>query len=145
MPAAVGVAEIHAYPLRPKGFEEPLFPTAASRREVAEHLLEAPWLARASELEGQTGEAAHALNEPVELKNFGDLTELVRPRARRRRCSWRRRRVVKVLDRWREVRAWWEEENGIDRLVFKVLLAGGPVVEVARERSGAWFLVGVFD
>lgn len=69
----------------------------------------------------------------------------MRPRAPRRRCSWQRRRVVEVLDRWREVRAWWEEGSSIDRLVFKVLLAGGPVVEVARERSGEWLLVGVVD
>jgi hypothetical protein len=26
--ALVSVSEIHAYPLRPEGFEEPLFPTA---------------------------------------------------------------------------------------------------------------------
>ena len=43
------VAEIHAYPLRPEGFEEPLLPTAKSNREVEEHLLEAPWPSRASE------------------------------------------------------------------------------------------------
>ena len=41
------VAEIHAYPARPEGFEEPLFPTRESRLAVAEHLLRAPWLGRA--------------------------------------------------------------------------------------------------
>ena len=44
------VAEIHAYPARPEGFEEPLFPTRESRLAVADHLLDAPWLSRASEL-----------------------------------------------------------------------------------------------
>jgi hypothetical protein len=47
----VGVSEIHRYPLRPEGFEEPLFPTATSRKAVAAHLLRAPWLRRASEVE----------------------------------------------------------------------------------------------
>jgi hypothetical protein len=47
----VGISEIHSYPLRPEGFEEPLFSTAASKRAVMDHLLEAPWLSRASELE----------------------------------------------------------------------------------------------
>ncbi len=55
----VSVSEIHAYPSRPEGFEEPLFPTAESNRKIAEHLLEAPWLFRASELERKTGGAAH--------------------------------------------------------------------------------------
>ena len=36
------VSQIHSYPLRPEGFEEPLFPTLESRRAVAEHLLQAP-------------------------------------------------------------------------------------------------------
>ena len=58
---STSVSEIHAYPLRPEGFEEPLFPTAASRREVAEHLLGAPWLVRACEVANRgAGEAARA-------------------------------------------------------------------------------------
>ena len=35
------VLEIHRYPLRPEEFEEPLFPTTASKRAIAGHLLEA--------------------------------------------------------------------------------------------------------
>ena len=42
------VSEIHCYPLRPEGFEEPLFPTRESRLAVLDHLLRAPWLSRAS-------------------------------------------------------------------------------------------------
>jgi hypothetical protein len=140
----IDVSEIHAYPSRPEGFEEPLFPTAESNRKVVEHLLNAPWLSRASELMGRTGEAAHALDEPVELDDSREQTELVRPNAPRR-CSWKRRRVVEVLDRWREVGEWWDEDYHVDRLVFRVLLSGGVVVDLARERSGGWFLVGMVD
>ncbi len=140
----IDVSEIHAYPLRPESFEEPLFPTAASNRKIVEHLLNAPWLSRASELEGRTGEAAHVLDEPVELDDSREQTELVRLSAPRR-CSWKRRRIVEVLDRWREVGEWWDEDEHVDRLVFRVLLSGGGVVDLAQERSGGWFLVGVVD
>lgn len=139
----VGISEIHGYPLRPEGFEEPLFSTAASKRAVMDHLLEASWLSRASELEGRTGESAHALEEPIELRSSRGRVEVVRDQVRRR-CSWRRRRVVEVLDRWREVSTWWSEDRHIDRFVFRILLSNGAVVEIARERSG-WFLVGVVD
>ncbi len=143
---AVDVSEIHAYPLRPEGFEEPLFPTAASKQAIAEHLLEAPWLSRASELRGRTGEAARTLQEPVGLENFSGRVEVVRPRGGRRcRPSWRRRRVEKVLDRWKRVGDWWDADHSVDRVVFRVLLSGGAVVDLARERSGGWFLVGVVD
>ncbi len=53
--------------------------------------------------------------------------------------------VVRILDRWREVRDWWDEERYTDRFVFRVLLSGGSVVDLARERSGEWLLVGVVD
>lgn len=143
--SGASVSEVHAYPSRPPGFEEPLFPTAASRRAVAEHLLEAPWLSRASELEGRCGEVARSSREPVELKcSRGGV--LVR---RREGCGRRRggQRVVEVLDRWREVGRWWEEESRVDRSVVRVLLCGGAVVDLALERGdvGGWFLVGVAD
>ena len=146
MPGA-SVAEIHTYPSRPRDFQEPLFPTVESKRAVVEHLLEAPWLTRASELEGRGGEATHALHEPIELRRFQGRIELVRPRQVRseRRCSWGKRRVIEILDRWREVGEWWNEERAADRLVFRVLLSGGTVVTLARERSGGWYLVGVVD
>jgi hypothetical protein len=140
----VSVSGIHAYPLRPPGFEEPLFPTPSSRRTVAEHLLEAPWLRRASGLEGRAGEAARSLAEPVELRNLRGRIELIR-RGGGGRCSWRRRRVAEVLDRWREIGEWWDENRRRDRLVFRVLLCGGAVVDLARERSGGWLLIGVVD
>jgi hypothetical protein len=140
----VSVSGIHAYPLRPPGFEEPLFPTPSSRKAVAEHLLEAPWLRRASGLEGRAGEAVRALAEPVELRNLRGRVELIRVGGGGR-CSWRRRRVAEVLDRWREIGEWWDENRRRDRLVFRVLLCGGAVVDLARERSGGWLLIGVVD
>jgi hypothetical protein len=141
------VSEIHAYPSRPEGFEEPLFPTAESNREIAEHLLEAPWLSRASELEGRTGGTAHALEEPVEVRSFPGLVEVMPLVRGTRRCrpTWRRRRVEKVLDRWRRVEGWWDADRRVDRMVFRILLSSGSVVDLARERSGDWLLVGVVD
>jgi hypothetical protein len=65
-----------------------------------------------------------------------------------RRCrhpSWRRRSVEKVLDRWRHVDRWWDAGRREDKMVFRVLLSGGAVVDLARERCGYWLLVGVVD
>jgi hypothetical protein len=138
------VSEVHAYPLRPPNFEEPLFPTADSKRAIVEHLLMAPWLTRASQLEGHTGEAVHAPEEPVKLRGRRGRVELVRTRSGKR-CRWRRRMVVRILDRWREICNWWDEERYTDRFVFRVLLSGGAVVDLARERSGEWLLVGIVD
>jgi hypothetical protein len=98
-------------------------------------------------LEGRTGGTAHALEEPIELKNPSGRVEVVRlvRDTRCRRSSWRRRRVVGVLDRWRLVDGWWDENRAMDRIIFRVLLLGGAVVDLARERSGGWLLVGVVD
>ena len=142
------VSEIHSYPSRPPGFEEPLFADRALKRAVAEQLVAAPWLWRASELAGrQSGESARAPGEPVELRGDprGRVEVLRRFDRRRGRCSWRRRRVARVLDRWREVGRWWDQGRRTDRLVFRVLLSDGAVVELARERRGGWLLAGVAD
>ena len=136
------VAEIHAYPPKPEGFEEPLFPTRESRRAVADHLLAAPWLSRASELEGSSGGSARAAREPVEFEGAAGRVRISWSSGSRRR---RRRRVVEVLARWREVSAWWDEGRSVDRSVFRVLLSCGAVVDLARESPGGWFLVGVVD
>ena len=145
---ATTVTEIHRYPSRPPGFEEPLFPTRESRRAVAEHLASAPWLTRASELCRGSGQAAHSREEPVHVLRRADgRAYLVRrcPNGRRK-GSLRKRRVVRVLERWREVALWWEAGGGVDRLVFRVLLAGGTVVDLALERaSGEWLVAGVVD
>ena len=51
-----------------------------------------------------------------------------------------------MLECWREVGSWWEPERRVDRLVFRVLLAGGAVVDLALERaSGEWLVAGVVD
>ena len=104
--------------------------------------LEATWLSLASELQGGVGECAHAAREPVRLRGARGRIDLVRPERYRRGSA---RRVVRVLERWREVRAWWDEEARTDRLVFRVLLAGGAVAELALERPGGWFLIGIAD
>lgn len=138
-------SEVHRYPLRPRGFEEPLFPSAASRREIGDHLLRAPWLLRASELMPGMGESAHGLREAVEIRGrVQGRVEVVRF-GRRGRCSWRRRRILRRLGWWREVAGWWDEESSADRVVIRVLLGGGAVVDLARERAGGWFLVGAPD
>jgi hypothetical protein len=137
------VSEIHRYPLRPDGFEEPLFPTRESRRAVGDHLLQAPWLSRASEMEGRGGQAAHARREPVEVEKQHGRVRVVLTSGRRR-CR-KKRQVVEVLDRWREVRAWWDEARATERSLFRVLLSDGAVVDLARESCGAWALVGVAD
>lgn len=159
MTATTSVSEVHGYPTRPRGFEEPLFPTPASRRAVAQHLLEAPWLMRASELPRGSGEGAHRHEEPVEVSRREDGARLLvfpepKPRCGSRRAGRgpRRGRVARVLGRWREVRGWWEEGGGLDRLLFRLELEGGAgiggraVVDVALDRaSGRLTLVGVTD
>ena len=137
------VSEIHCYPLRPEGFEEPLFPTRESRKEVLDHLLRAPWLARASEMEGKGGQAAHVRREPVELENRHGRLRITHSQERRRHRK--QRHVVEVLGRWREVRAWWDETRARDRSLARVLLSDGGVVDLAKENDGEWFLVGVTD
>ena len=137
------VSSIHRYPLRPEGFEEPLFPTRESRLAVAEHLLEAPWLSRASDLEGRRGHAAHARREPVEIEHRPDGARFVRRRGGRGFGRFSRR-VVEVLASWREVDRWWEARWSVDRMVHRVQLSDGAVVDLARE-GGGWLLVGVVD
>jgi hypothetical protein len=138
----VSVSEVHAYLPRPEGFEEPLFPTVASKRAVAEHLLRASWLVRASEIGGRGGEAARASGESVEVEFFRDGAYVLRASRAERRV--RRRRILEVLESWREVRGWWGE-GGVDRLVFRVALSGGAVVDLACEESSRWSLAGVAD
>jgi hypothetical protein len=146
---ATRVSEIHRYPSRPPGFEEPLFPTAESRRAIAEHLASAPWLSRGSELPGGNGGSAHRCEESAHVLRRADgRAYLVRRcgKGGRRKGSVHKRRVMRVLERWREVGLWWDAERRVDRLVFRVLLSGGAVVDLALERaSGEWLVAGVVD
>ena len=160
------VSEIRRYPIRPEGFEEPLFHGRASKVAVMEHFLEAPWLRKASELpdRGGSGTVARATREPVEVRRASShrgrggaeivVSGLPCPGGRRgrrgsgghRRARRSPRRVAQVLARWREVRGWWEPVGGEDRFLYRLLLSDGAVVDVARERSsGEWALVGVAD
>ncbi|MDQ3318368.1 MAG: hypothetical protein M3522_13695 [Actinomycetota bacterium] len=136
------VTQIHEYPRRPMGFAEPLFPTAESRLAVMDHLLESGWLGRASDLARGLGQAAHAHEEPVEIRRSRSDERAVLVF----RCGRRSRRkvVAEVLERWREVGGWWT--GGEDRYLYRLLLVDGAVVDVARDRaSGEWTLVGVVD
>jgi integrase len=137
------VSEIHRYPLRPEGFEEPLFSTRESRLAILDHLLRTSWLSRASEMEERGGQAAHARWEPVELENRHGRVRVTWASGRRR-CR-KRRHVVEVLARWREVRTWWDETRAKNRSLARLLLSDGSVVDLARENGGDWFLVGVTD
>jgi hypothetical protein len=142
------VTEIHRYPLRPPGFEEPLFPTPESRRAVISHLAASSWLSKASEV------PVGGHREPARLERRGDgRTYLVRLAGQGCRTVRDRRqaarRVAEVLERWREVRGWWE--SGEDRVVYRLLLSDGAVVDLAldrgeaEERAGSWSLVRVLD
>lgn len=64
-----------------------------------------------------------------------------------RRCGrTRKRRVLRVIERWREVRGWWSDEGGADLLLFRVELSGGAVMDLALERSsGEWILTGILN
>lgn len=131
------VSEIHRYPLRPEGYAEPLFHGRESRRQILEHLARSSWLSRASELTIEQAGAAHARREPVEVSREEGAPVLVRVEGRRK--------IVRVLERWREIREWWSE-NGRDRVLYRVEVSGGAVLDLARDlESREWTLVGVVD
>ncbi len=145
------VSEIHRQPLRPPSFAEPLFLGRADKKEIAEHLCEsAGWLRRAGEVGGGepegTGEVCHVL---AGSDGGAHLVRAVRPGCRRGRRPASRCRVARVVERWREVRGWWEPGWGADRLCFRVQLSDGAVVDLALDRSGeragSWSLVRVLD
>ncbi len=100
-------------------------------------------MSRASEIEGRGGQAVHIRQEPVEVENRCGCVRVLWA-SRKQRCRKKKRWVVEVLDRWREVAAWWDKDAGVDRAVVRVLLSDGAVVDLAREGSG-WFLVGIAD
>lgn len=141
------VSEIHRYPLKPEGVEEPLWMTPEWRRSVLDHFCESSWLRRASELPRRIGstEAAHAAFEPVYILCQKRGLFIVRCESSGRSSrSWRKRLIVEVVDLWREVREWWRKD-AVDRLVVRVLLYGGAVVDLARYNAEEWVLVGIVD
>ena len=111
------VAEIHDHPLRPHGFEEPLFFGRAAKKAIAEHLkTSSSWLRKAGEAHaedlGRTGEVCHVLQRPdgsAYLVRAGRR----RPGTHRRETSgYAKRRIARVIERWREVRGWWNRRHG---------------------------------
>lgn len=84
MEASVG--EIHAYPLRPEGFAEPLFRSQESRKRILEHFAESGWLFRASEAPQPT---------QVLTDDTGKKTD-------------------RIIASWREVDRWWQHDGGVD-------------------------------
>jgi hypothetical protein len=109
-----------------------------------EHLARSPWVSRASEFPCG-GAGAKVLDEPARLTGTGRSSggRILRCEGRR---SLDRRRVVGVVERWREVGAWWEPEGGVDRVVWRVELAGGAQVDLCRDRkTGSWSVIGLVD
>ncbi len=153
------VTEIHHYPRRPEHFLEPLFFTPESRRAVMEHFLKAPWLWRASEFRAANALTAGRAGNPEVVEDTTAHRRLERAhvfrrkdgraylvRRRGRPPNWCKRRVGCVIGRWRVVGGWWMEGRSVDRVVFRVELAGGVILDLARERdSGEWLVLGIVD
>lgn len=150
------VAQIHGHPLRPSGFEEPLFLGSADKKAIAEHLASSsPWLGKAGDaaavalLAGPESRPCHVYRGPggeawLAHTHRGTVRPGV-PGCRQPRIRSKKRRVARVIDRWREVRGWWEPGGGTDRMVFRVLLFGGAAVDLALERGYGWSLLRVID
>ncbi len=85
------------------------------------------------------------MDEPVYILVRDRGSFVVRCDPPKRSYSWRKCRIVEVIDLWREVRSWWSGEDAVDRLVARVLLAGGHVVDLAKRRPEEWAMVGVAD
>jgi hypothetical protein len=145
------VLEIHRHPLRPPGFAEPLFLGRGAKKEIAEHFRKSSgWLGRADDVpvSEPAEEPCHVIGRP-DGNAYLVRARRGRPACRRRRPGFAKQRVARVIERWREVRGWWEPGGGTDRLLFRVLLSGGSIVDLAVDRSGegagAWSLVRVLD
>jgi hypothetical protein len=137
------VSEIHRHPLRPPGFQEPLFPGREHKKEIAEHLARSAWLEKGSAAGDGSGAAAKRRLRRAHVLARGDGGVYLVAR-----CGHRiiKRRIARVAERWREVGSWWEPGRAVDRFVFRLLLASGAVVDVAFYASSSeWRLVGVVD
>jgi len=106
------VSEIHRHPLRPEGYEEPLFHSHKSRKEILEHLARSRWLGKASELPvRRLGARAY------------DSRSAAYPGSQSSRGA--KDPVSRVLASWREVDRWWEPEGEVDRVCYLVRTARG--------------------
>lgn len=135
------VTEIHHHPLRPPGFAEPLFLGPEDRKEIAEHLALSGWLGKAS----VAAEKEYGTRPCHVYRDADGEAWIVRPGCRGRRRRTKKCRVARVVESWREMRDWWEPEGGTDRLLFRVLLAGGVVADVALDRRYGWSLLRILD
>jgi hypothetical protein len=135
------VSEIHAYPLRPEGYAEPLFHDSKSRKEILEHFARSGWLSRASE----------APEAPV-IPKVTEVTEVCSAPGPARvslAASSRGRSEMEesqVLASWREVDRWWEPDCGVD-VIWRLVESGRGKQEmraepVGRGSSGASGAVG---
>lgn len=135
------VTEIHDHPLRPAGFAEPLFLGPKDKKEIADHLAAGSWLRKAADGARRYPSPCHVYRSDAR----GGVW-LARPGCRRTKRRAGKRRVVGVIGRWREVSGWWQDGGGEDLLLYRLLLSGGAVVDVARDRgAGGWELVRVLD
>jgi len=61
---------------------------------------------------------------------------------------WRgvRRRVAEILDDWREIGEWWDQDPPEERDVYRVRTEDGGVYEIDYRRpAGRWYLYRVYD
>lgn len=105
------VSEIHAYPLRPEGYAEPLFHDYKSRREILEHLARSGWLWRASEA------PRPACQAPERGPHEGAGKD------------------GRVIASWREVDRWWEPGGGVDLVWRRVEDRRGRQTVLAKPPS----------
>jgi hypothetical protein len=106
------VSEIHAYPLRPEGYAEPLFHDSKSRKEILEHFARSGWLSRASEM--------RSASEPARSYSAASSTGRAEVEA------------SQVIASWREVDRWWEPGGGVD-VVWRLVESGWGKQEVMAE------------
>lgn len=106
------ISEIHAYPLRPEGYAEPLFHDRKSKKQILEHFARSGWLSRASEFKEAPSKAGPARN-PSSAAITGTA-------------------VSEVLASWREVDRWWEPGGGVD-VVWRLVEDHGGRQEIRAE------------
>ncbi|PZN07600.1 MAG: hypothetical protein DIU76_04275 [Bacillota bacterium] len=61
---------------------------------------------------------------------------------------WRgiRRVVAEVLEEWREIGPWWEQDPPEERFVYRVQTQDGGVYEIDyRIPARQWFLYRIYD
>ncbi|CAN5789400.1 hypothetical protein BH20ACT11_BH20ACT11_13870 [soil metagenome] len=124
------VSEIHAYPLRPEGYAEPLFHDSKSRKEILEHFARSGWLSRASEAPEipkvtEVTEVTEVCSAPGSAR--ASLVASSRGRAEMEES--------RILASWREVDRWWEPDGGVD-VIWRLVESGRGKQEMRAEPVG---------